>query len=148
MPRDRAEPKSHSVLVKAAGVAVAVALHLAVLAAILASSPIKPEIELPETVEVRFVEIGDELVDAAANADSETEPVQEVAAIAPEPVVEPVPDPVVQPEPEPEPEPLVQKPDPETIQPEPKPDIKRLNQSLSLNPSRVSPLPSRWSRRR
>ncbi len=103
MPSSHAEPKSRPVLIKVAGVAVAVGLHLAVLGAILASPPIAPEIDLPETVEVRFVEIADDPVDAAANIETDLEPVQEVAVVPPEPEVVP------EPEPEPEPDRLLEE---------------------------------------
>lgn len=144
MPRSPAEPMSRPVLVKVAGVAVAVGLHLAVLGAVLLSPPpVKPEIELPETVAVRFVEIADEPVDAAVNVETEAEPAEEVAVVPPEPepviepepepepepVIEPEPEPepVIEPQPEPEPEPVIEpepEPVPEAIQPEPKPEPK------------------------
>lgn len=126
---------------------MALGLHLAVLAVIMSSPPVKPEIELPETVDVYFVEISNDPVDAAVNIETDLEPVQEVAEappepepvvepepiIEPEPVIEPEPEPVIEPEPvpepvvEPEPEPKIEpepEPEPEAIQPEPPPKPK------------------------
>src|SRR3546814_20223289 len=57
-------------------------LHLAVLGAILSAPAVKPEIDMPETVEVRFVEIADEVVEAAP-AIEQVEEIQEV--VTPEP---------------------------------------------------------------
>src|SRR3546814_10639352 len=95
MPRSRVQPKFRPALVKALGVTAAVGLHLAVLGAILSAPAVKPEIDMPETVEVRFVEIADEVVEAAP-AIEQVEEIKEV--VPPEP---PPPEP---PPPEPEPE--------------------------------------------
>src|SRR3546814_15141110 len=81
-------------------------LHLAVFGAILSAPAVKPEIDMPETVEVRFVEIADEVVEAAP-AIEQVEEIKEV--VPPEP---PPPEP---PPPEPEPE----------VMPDPEPEIGR-----------------------
>ncbi|MGB3290909.1 MAG: energy transducer TonB [Burkholderiaceae bacterium] len=138
MSRFRVQPKFRPALIKTVGAAAAVGLHLAVLGAILSAPPPKPEIDMPETVEVRFVEIADEVVEAAPVV----EPVEEVVPEPepepeppppepePEPIPEPEPEPEVIPEPEPvvqpepEPEPVVEEPEPESITPEPPPKPK------------------------
>lgn len=113
------------VYARIAGVTVAVGLHAAILAAIIATPPGKIEVDLPETVEVRFVEISDEVVDAAPNENPGEEPAVETTAQEsveeqpPEPVQEPEPVPEPEPMPEPEPEP-VPEPEPEPV-PEPEP---------------------------
>ena len=129
MPRYRDEPKSRAVLTKAAAATCVAGLHLAVVGAILAA-PSKPELFLPESAEIQFVEIGPDIVDTAPNP----EPVEEITAPEPEPepVVEPPPEtePEIEPEPEeepppePEPEPVVEEPEPESITPEPPPKPK------------------------
>lgn len=131
MPRSSAQLNSCPVLIKVVGATVALALHLAVVGAIFSSSSAKPKIELPETVEVRFIEIADDPVDAAANIEADLAPVQEVAQTLPESEV--IPDPVVEselvaePELEPVVEPELPKPEPvikQVIKPAPKPMIK------------------------
>lgn len=125
----RAEPKYRSLLAKTIAGACVLGLHLAVLAAILASpEPTPPSIDLPESADIRFVEIAPDIVEAAPNPKPEPEVQPEPI---PEPVVEeppPEPEPVIEePEPEvqePEPEPVVEKPEPEAITPEPKPEPK------------------------
>ncbi|HUH59824.1 MAG TPA: energy transducer TonB [Candidimonas sp.] len=130
MPLFRAELQFRPVFVRVAGIAIAVGVHLAVLAAILSSPPVKPEMEAAETVEVRFVEIADIAVDAAPSEDVAEQ-------LPPVPVAEPETEPLPEPEPErlpetpaesepeilPEPEPVIE-PEPEAIQPEPKPEPK------------------------
>ncbi|MGB6105891.1 MAG: energy transducer TonB [Pusillimonas sp.] len=139
MSRSRVQPKSPSTLVKVSGAVIAVGLHLAVLGAIVSAKAVKPELELPEAVEVRFVEIADEVVDAAPNPEQPEEPVEaeipppeEIPYPPPEPDIvpeppEPEPEPVVEPEPEPEPEPVIEpepEPEPEPVVEEPKPEPK------------------------
>lgn len=118
MPRPSVSPQHHLAYTRVAGVAVAVGLHVAILAAIVSAPPGKIEVDLPETVEVRFVEISDEVEDAAANENPGEEPAAEPVAEAPVSEPEPVAEP--QPEPEPEPEPVPQ-PEPEPV-PEPEPE--------------------------
>ncbi|KAA0911570.1 energy transducer TonB [Pusillimonas sp. ANT_WB101] len=140
----RVQANSRHTLTKIVGASAAIGLHLAVLAAIIASPP-KSQIELPESVEIRFVEISDDIVDAApseeeAEADipapEQWEEVMPEPIIEPEPVIEPQPEPEPEPiiepeptpepviEPEPEPEPVVEKPEPEAITPPPPPKPK------------------------
>lgn len=95
-----------------AGLAV-LALHAAVIGALFMAPAQPPQIEEPEAVMVRFVEVGPEPQEA------EAEPAPE----PPAPVVEPEPEPVVEPEPEPEPEPVIEpEPEPEPVV-EPEPEI-------------------------
>lgn len=109
-------PPNRSLQIKLAAVVCVAGVHLAVIAAILAA-PVKPAVSMPESLEIQFVEIGPEVVDAAVNPEPALEPVVE-----PEPP-EPEPEPVVEPEPviepPPEPEPVIEKPEPEAITPEP-----------------------------
>lgn len=138
MSRFRVQPNHRAFAVKAMGAAVAGGLHLAVLGAILASPPTPPDIEMPEAVEVRFVEIADEVVDAAPVVENEPPPEPEPLPEIPEPEVYEEPDPATLFEPEPlpeipepeifeapppviEPEPVVEEPEPEAITPEPPP---------------------------
>lgn len=108
----------HVVYARIAGVTVAVGLHAAILAAIISTPPGKIEIDLPETVEVRFVEISDEVEDAAPNETPGEQPAVENAVD--ESVQEPQPEPLPEPEPVPEPE---TQPEPEPIpEPEPAPE--------------------------
>lgn len=121
MTRFFSSPRSRSIQIKLAAVVCVAGVHLAVLAAILAA-PVKPNISMPESVEIQFVDIGPELVEAAVNPEPAPqeippEPVAEPEPPKPEPVIEPEPEPVI--EPEPEPEPVVEKPEPEAITPEP-----------------------------
>lgn len=103
------------------GAAVAVGLHAAILAAIVSVPPGKIEMELPETVEIHFVEISDDVQDAAPNEQPSDEPASEPEEEAvEEPEAEPVPEPEPEPIPEPEPEPIPE-PEPEPI-PEPEPE--------------------------
>lgn len=117
MPLSDANPKYRFALTKAAAVVCVLGLHIAVLAAIFSSSAVKPEIDFPESVDVRFVEIAPDIVEAAANPQPVDEPVAQLSDAQPEPVVdepEPLPEPVVE---EPEPEPVVEQPEPEAITP-------------------------------
>src|SRR5690606_5418079 len=102
MSRFRVEPKARNTLVKVSGATIAVALHLAVLGTIVYSSPSKPEMEAPEAVEIRFVEIADEVVDTAPDPDAPDEPVEADIPV-PEEIPYPPPEPHFEPEPEPEP---------------------------------------------
>src|SRR5690606_5837733 len=78
------------------GAAVAVlAAHTAVVAALMLASPEEPELDQPQTVQVRFVEIAPDVQEAQA-------PAGEPAS----PPAEPVPEPA---EPEPEPTPAPQE---------------------------------------
>src|SRR5690606_12678466 len=98
MSRFRVQPKSSTMFVKVSGAIVVVGLHLAVIAAIVSAKPaVKPELELPEMVEVRFVEIADEVVDAAPNIEQPQEPV-EAEIPPPEEVPYPPPEPDIVPE--------------------------------------------------
>jgi len=127
MSRFQAQATPRHTLTKVAGAIGALGVHLAVLAAIIASPPPKPQMEMDETVDVRFVEISDEIIDAAPVeepvpepvVEPEPEPEPEPVVEEPEPVIEPEPEPVV--EPEPEPEPVVEEPEPEAITPPPPP---------------------------
>lgn len=121
-PRVQADPRR--TLTKIVGASAALGLHLVVLAAIIASPP-DNQIELPEAVEIRFVEISDVIVDAAPAdevAEADIPPPEQWEEVMPEPVIEP--EPVVEPEPEPEPEPVIEpEPEPEpAIEPEPEPE--------------------------
>lgn len=137
MPRSSPSSKSSQTPIRVIGAAVAVGLHAAILAAIVSAPPQKIEMELPETVEIHFVELSDEVEDAAPNEnEADTpglpEPVEAVAEADPTPEPEPIPEPEPTPEPEPiaEPEPLPEPepaPEPEPIpeplpEPEPEPD--------------------------
>src|SRR5690606_1894693 len=106
MPRSSTTSSKGFTPVRLIGVTAAVGLHAAILAAIISVPPGKIEVELPETVEVRFVEISDEVQDAAPN----DAPADDVTAVDPveEPTSEPEPEPepITEPEPEPQPEPV------------------------------------------
>lgn len=114
-------PRSRSIQIKLAAAVCVAGVHLAVIAAILAA-PVKPNISMPESVEIQFVDIGPELVEAAINPEpaplaAPPEPVVEPEPPPPEPVIEP--EPVEEPTPEPKPEPVIEKPELEAITPEP-----------------------------
>jgi len=120
----RLYPKSRSVQIKLAAAVCVIGVHLAVIGAIIAA-PVKPDISMPQSDEIQFVEIGPEVVDTAPEPEPQAtppEPVEEPPPPEPEPQVEP--DPVEEPVPEPEPEPVVKEPDPETITEPPKPKPK------------------------
>ena len=141
MPRSRVQPNFRPALLKVGGATAALGLHLAVLGAIMLAPSSKPEIEAPaEAVQVRFVEIADEVVDAAQAPDPAIEPAADIAAVEPEAIPEPPPqavaeptgpepEPVIEsppPEPEPQPEPAQEPPPPEPVarpEPEPAPEV-------------------------
>jgi len=131
MPRLSQPSQVSGVPVRLVGAGIAIGLHAAILAAILSAPPSKIEVDLPETVEVRFVEISDEVVDAAPNENPTeevpAEPVQEASEPVAEPVAEPQPEPIPEPEPLPEPEPepeAIVEPPPPPPPPEPLPPPK------------------------
>src|SRR5690606_35614407 len=146
MPRSSQHPKPRNIPVRLIGATVAVGLHAIILAAIVSVLPGKIEVDLPETVEIHFVELSDEVLDAAPNEETAEppsveevmdEPVDETPP-EPEPIPEPqiepdpIPGPVPEPEPIPEPEPTPEQipepvPEHEPIpEPEPIPDPEPL----------------------
>lgn len=128
MPLRSAGPEYHSAFLKVAAIGGMVGVHLAVAAAIWLSSDHEPDIELPDTAAIQFVEIAEEFVEPAPTDVAMTEPVLEpVVEPEPEPIPEPEPEPIPEPEPEPIPEPEPEPepvPEPEMVAPEPKPKPK------------------------
>jgi protein TonB len=128
MPRLSAEPKNNYTLVKAAAAAIAVGLHLMVLAAIFPSSETQPEITLADGADVQFVEISGDIVEDApgeplpANVEVAAEAVQQEPAPkdmqAEEPSSQPAPQGVLETPEEPLPEPPPPKPEPVVAPPE------------------------------
>lgn len=123
MPRSSPKSPSSNIPVRVVGAAIAVGLHAAILAAIISVPPGKIEVELPETVEIHFVELSDEVLDAANNEHPAEEPGVEETVETPVEETQPEPIPELVPESEPEPEPVRER-EPEPIpapQPAPEP---------------------------
>jgi len=131
--------------IKAAAVLAVAGLHLGVLATMLYQPVSRSQGDMPEMVEIRFVELAPEIVDTTPAPEQTIvpEPEPEITP-EPEPIPEPEPEPEPIPEPEPEPEPIPE-PEPETIvlpeppPPPPKPRPRPRPRPVPTPPVRVVP---------